>query len=193
MVAFTEGKCYTFNRVVPKIRNGGKTMALVKFPECGHDVSSDAQTCPNCGKPVDATAQNSYPESKQKERNNKSTTIFIAVLCLFFACSVIVGIWQSTAQSSSGKNAADNYYSSNGGSSSYSKPSYSSRSSFTNKFGTATTICNHSGCTNYIASSGDTNCCTKHSNRCLSCKCYIDEDAMFCISCLAKAAGQQVP
>lgn len=50
-------------------------MALVKFPECGHEVSSDAQTCPNCGKPVDATAQNSYPESKQKERNNKSTTI----------------------------------------------------------------------------------------------------------------------
>ena len=41
-------------------------MALVKCPECGHEVSSDAQTCPNCGKPVDATAQNSYPESKQK-------------------------------------------------------------------------------------------------------------------------------
>lgn len=30
---------------------------------------------------------------------------------------------------------------------------------FTNDYGTRTTICAHKGCTNYIASSGDTNCC----------------------------------
>ncbi len=61
---------------------------------------------------------------------------------------------------------------------------------FTNKYGTRTTICAHSGCTNYIASSGDTNCCTVHSNRCLECYSYIDEDAMFCISCIEKAANE---
>lgn len=27
-------------------------MALIKCPECGHDVSSNATACPNCGNPV---------------------------------------------------------------------------------------------------------------------------------------------
>ncbi len=66
-----------------------------------------------------------------------------------------------------------------------------SEKSFTNKFGTPTTICAHSGCREYIASSGDTNCCTKHSRRCLECGCYIDEDAMWCITCIKKAAKQR--
>ena len=61
---------------------------------------------------------------------------------------------------------------------------------FTNKYGTPTTICAHTGCTNYIAPSGDTNCCTVHSNRCMDCNCYIDEDATWCVSCLQKAAEQ---
>lgn len=61
---------------------------------------------------------------------------------------------------------------------------------FTNKYGTPTTVCSHTGCTNYIAPSGDTNCCTVHSNRCMDCNCYIDEDATWCVSCLQKAAGQ---
>lgn len=59
--------------------------------------------------------------------------------------------------------------------------------SFTNKFGTPTTKCAHSGCNNYIATSGDTNCCTTHSKRCAECRAYIDEDAMWCMSCLTKA------
>ena len=67
-----------------------------------------------------------------------------------------------------------------------SKPSTSS--TFTNKYGTSTTICAFAGCTNYIASSGDTNCCTKHSRRCAECGCYIDSDATYCTSCLRKAA-----
>ena len=62
-----------------------------------------------------------------------------------------------------------------------------SPSSFTNKFGTPTTRCTHPGCNSYIASSGDTNCCVKHSNKCASCGCYIDEDASFCMDCIEKA------
>lgn len=58
---------------------------------------------------------------------------------------------------------------------------------FTNKFGTATTVCAHAGCNNYIANSGDTNCCTVHSNRCGNCSRYIDEDAMYCMTCLENA------
>lgn len=70
------------------------------------------------------------------------------------------------------------------------KPSTpSSVGSFTNKFGTAKTKCAHSGCNNYIAKSGDTNCCTTHSRRCIDCNCYIDEDAMWCIACIEKALG----
>lgn len=61
---------------------------------------------------------------------------------------------------------------------------------FTNEYGTPTTRCSHSGCTNYIALSGDTNCCTKHSNRCLECNKYIDEDALYCLSCIEKAANK---
>ena len=59
--------------------------------------------------------------------------------------------------------------------------------SFTNKYGTSTTKCAHPGCSNYIASSGDTNCCTLHSNRCGTCGKYIDEDAMYCLDCIADA------
>ena len=59
--------------------------------------------------------------------------------------------------------------------------------SFTNKYGTSTTKCAHSGCDNYIASSGDTNCCEKHSKKCLNCGKYIDEDAAYCMDCLTNA------
>ena len=59
---------------------------------------------------------------------------------------------------------------------------------FTNKYGTPTTKCVHPGCNNYIAPSGDTNCCVTHSNRCADCGKYIDEDAMYCMDCLTKAA-----
>ena len=60
--------------------------------------------------------------------------------------------------------------------------------SFSNEYGTASTKCAHPGCNNNIASSGDTNCCTVHSNRCLDCNKYIDEDAMYCMDCLTKAS-----
>ncbi len=59
---------------------------------------------------------------------------------------------------------------------------------FTNEYGTPTTKCAHTGCNNYIANSGDTNCCKEHSNRCLDCNKYIDEDAYWCVSCIAAAA-----
>ena len=56
---------------------------------------------------------------------------------------------------------------------------------FTNSFGSPDTKCNHPGCNNTIASSGDTNCCVMHSNKCLNCGKYVDEDALFCMDCLS--------
>ena len=70
-----------------------------------------------------------------------------------------------------------------------SSASSSSSRTFTNAYGTPTTRCAHPGCNNYIASSGDTNCCTTHSHKCLECGKYIDEDATWCMSCIAKALG----
>ena len=58
---------------------------------------------------------------------------------------------------------------------------------FTNKYGTADTICYVPGCTNNIAPSGDTNCCVQHSNTCSQCGCYIDSDAMLCMECIEDA------
>ena len=66
------------------------------------------------------------------------------------------------------------------------KPSQSTPA-FTNKYGNALTYCAIPGCKEYIARSGDTNCCTKHSNRCLECRCYIDSDAMYCMDCIEDA------
>ena len=65
----------------------------------------------------------------------------------------------------------------------------SDKPAFTNKYGTPTTICAHKGCNSYIARSGDTNCCEKHSAKCLNCGKYIDEDAMYCMDCLSNAAS----
>lgn len=60
---------------------------------------------------------------------------------------------------------------------------------FTNEYGTSSTQCAHTGCTRPIASSGDTNCCTVHSNTCAKCGRYIDEDATWCMKCLTSAAS----
>ena len=64
------------------------------------------------------------------------------------------------------------------------------RIGFTNKYGTKTTVCAHPGCTDYIALSGDTNCCIAHSSKCYDCGCYIDEGGFLCVSCIATAAKQ---
>lgn len=53
-----------------------------------------------------------------------------------------------------------------------------------NKYGDSNTKCVVSGCTNTIATTGDTNCCVVHSNECLECKKFIDGDAMYCMDCL---------
>lgn len=76
------------------------------------------------------------------------------------------------------------------GQSYYAKVFQSPAPSFTNKYGTPKTICAHTGCNNVIASTGDTNCCTVHSNRCAGCGCYIDEDATFCMDCIEKAINK---
>lgn len=63
---------------------------------------------------------------------------------------------------------------------------------FTNNYSTSSTICAVSSCSRLIATSGDTNCCTIHSNNCKNCGKYIDSDATYCMTCIEKAAKQTV-
>ena len=122
--------------------------------------------------------------------------IIISGFCLAFLLLSQVGCGTTTTEisttdlqsesvsESSSAQSQDNYSSSQISSGkSKSTPS----KSFTNKYGTPTTKCAVSGCDNYIASSGDTNCCATHSNRCGNCNKYIDGDAMYCIDCLIAA------
>ena len=61
------------------------------------------------------------------------------------------------------------------------------KQNFSNCYGTLETECMHNGCHNTIALFGDTCNCIVHSNKCLNCGKYIDEDAIFCMECLTGA------
>lgn len=102
---------------------------------------------------------------KNKDQNLKNTAKKILGAAIGFAVGLVI-VYVVFSGSMGGKNATSN---------------------FTNKFGTPDTVCVHSGCSNKIASTGDTNCCVTHSKNCGECGCYIDEDALFCMSCLKGA------
>lgn len=141
----------------------------------------------------------------------KKKTIKMGMLSLVLACLLIclTGCPSSSGTSSSSKKTSSSTSKSNTSSSINNNTSSTSKSntsssinnntgsasnkgkgssgSFTNAYGTPTTKCAHAGCNNYIASSGDTNCCTTHSHKCKECGKYIDEDATWCMSCIKKA------
>ena len=47
-------------------------MALINCPECGKEISDEAKTCPNCGKPL--------KKPKEKKKVNKKAVIICAVI-----------------------------------------------------------------------------------------------------------------
>lgn len=111
-------------------------------------------------------------------RHTKILIVFLIVSSIFSGCTPNES--PATDKPVSTQNTSPNE-------SNYFVSSNKIESSFTNAYGTSTTICAHPGCTKYIASSGDTNCCTTHSNKCLNCNRYIDEDAMYCMDCLTES------
>lgn len=52
-------------------------MALLKCPECAHDVSDKAVSCPNCGYPM-----NTPSSTKPRIRNGKPTNYLMATALL---------------------------------------------------------------------------------------------------------------
>ena len=135
---------------------------------------------------IHSNSGNNSNSNKRKKNNNHGNAVgFFGLLIVIFVVFVV-------AVNPSKESKAKPQSTSQSGTSSYSSSSSSSgstSSSFTNLYGTPTTVCAHKGCTNYIASSGDTNCCAIHSNKCLECGKYIDEDATWCMSCLYKATN----
>lgn len=60
-------------------------MALIKCPECGHDVSDKAESCPNCGYKIsEKTGNDTYEPQKQ----NKSKKTILGVMLLMISISL---------------------------------------------------------------------------------------------------------
>jgi len=114
---------------------------------------------------------------------------FLAFLTALVLCVSVCGCGSSSDYNYNTPTDSDDddgyAYAATGGNNSYDNSS----SYFSNDYGTSTTKCAKSGCSNYIASSGDTAYCVSHSNKCLECYCYIDGDAMYCMDCLTAAAN----
>lgn len=129
-------------------------------------------------------------EQAEMEEYRKKTNRRLIILFSVFALIVVIILIASSSNNHTYKSSNSTSYGSSYTGKTYSSYSSGTKSSgnsttpFTNKYGTRTTKCAHKGCNNYIASSGDTNCCTVHSNKCLNCGKYIDEDAMYCMDCL---------
>lgn len=152
----------------------------MKCQNCGIEIPSGELNCPSC--------QDMASKSNPNKEGQGLVYVFLAVFIVFFLGFVLYAYNALSGTSTTDKGGSND---SQQLEIAESAPASANPSiPFTNKYGTRTTLCAHTGCNNYIAPSGDTNCCTTHSHRCIDCNCYIDEDAMFCISCLEKAAKQ---
>ena len=119
----------------------------------------------------------------------------LALIMILALCLTVCGCSNSSNNDYETKNDSNDDYSysyendDNDYNYSYDDDDADDYSYFSNKYGSKTTKCAQSGCSNYIASSGDTAYCVTHSNKCLDCRCYIDGDAMYCMDCLSDAAN----
>ncbi len=58
-------------------------MALLKCPECGHDVSSEAEACPHCGYPIKKKIKTKESYSSKKITTNNRKRDNIEESCIF--------------------------------------------------------------------------------------------------------------
>ena len=124
---------------------------------------------------------------------SKSMKKLFVLFIVFVICITSCGCSNSDYYGTENVSTSDYQYSSNSSKYEYNyldDDDDNDYSYFSNKYGSSTTKCAKSGCSNYIAKSGDTAYCTAHSNKCLECYCYIDGDAMYCMKCLTSAASK---
>lgn len=72
-------------------------MALIKCPECNHEVSEKAPTCPKCGHPINREKVETEEDRVRVRGKNKGKT-FLTFGGIIFAVSMIFGISTSNTE-----------------------------------------------------------------------------------------------
>lgn len=72
-------------------------MALIKCPECGKQISSQAASCPNCGYPVRKTEFETEQDRVNIRGKNKGKN-FLTFGCILFFVSMIFAMGTSNAE-----------------------------------------------------------------------------------------------
>lgn len=57
-------------------------MALIKCPECGKDVSSGAESCPNCGHPIS--------KKRKKKKKGSCLSVILFIILAFVALFILI-------------------------------------------------------------------------------------------------------
>lgn len=83
-------------------------MAMIKCPECGHEVSDQAPTCPNCGCPIKKEQHNhnsmEYKVTKQVHSELKGRHM-VGIVCGFLLIPIGILSFVAAAQPDVAKNS----------------------------------------------------------------------------------------
>jgi hypothetical protein len=79
-------------------------MTIVKCKECGHQLSSFANICPNCGAPKSAFISNQSSIPRQKKRSKGAAVFLIFILFIIIVFTFKYGFQGSSDKRSSTKN-----------------------------------------------------------------------------------------
>ena len=75
-------------------------MALIKCPECGHEISDSAPSCPHCGFVMTTLKESKVSlelvEAKRVKRSKLGTRLIIIAIVLFVVALVIEMIYHTT-------------------------------------------------------------------------------------------------
>jgi hypothetical protein len=66
-------------------------MALINCPECGHEVSDKAFTCPNCGNPLRKQSPVNIEQTKKKWKIFKIAAFLLFILGAFLIIKGLLG------------------------------------------------------------------------------------------------------
>lgn len=91
-------------------------MALIKCPECGHEISDKAKICPNCGYSQEKTFKQSVSETKNNmgiSLNKNKKKIFIAlgsIVSILLVVFICISISNAPYKKIAGKYACSSAY-----------------------------------------------------------------------------------
>ena len=82
-----------------------RRMALIKCPECGKDVSSEAESCPYCGYPIKTavlkeTTTKSASDSERNEKEGKGSGCLGTFIAVLICVLLLFGIGMTCSSSS---------------------------------------------------------------------------------------------